>query len=473
MALKSETQYQMYLDVLDILEKSGHTTKVEKDGNNTKYSYVYRNGKLCGEVWAVSAPPAKKESSLYSLSSHAKLVEAKERITKEADEHKLKGRGNMVNFVEGEWSDTEGCLWYYGHSEESETAHEWVAIVNEKYPAWREKSPLYLQSVGEMEKLKKRKTTTAEEFRAIEKEAERLAVCFENLADYRDSKDLAAECRKHVTGRKMEVLGEATIQLEKLEKSKGDSSKFYGEMVAGYTELTKKFAMITPFEDSAEKLERCQTRAEECKKEEIRAIYMESIIRLSELQLAERKLSETATSDQHAKMVADYEELLKRFESIKDYEDATTQAELCQKEISKFTASRTAACYKEAKKELDTLEERPETNKLTDYFHRTRKYRKIAKQFDSIESFDDAALLEKKCSKQYKSYRWKLIKKVAPFVLGFIALVTIVVLVVALVSGRGGEAETYDYDYNYENYTSQITAPFITYCFSGKVSERG
>jgi len=393
MTLKSEVQYQMYLDVLDIIKKNGFTTKVDKDGISTKTSNVYKNEKLCGKVLVVSTPPANRESSIYALSAHAGLVTAKEGARSTAENDRIKGEGAYVNFVEGEWTGADDCLFYFGHSREGDDCHEWVALVDKNFQKWREKSPLYFQIVGEMEKLKKKTASASEEYQAWEKEFKRLADSFSNISDYRDSKELSVECATFVAGKKEEVLKKLIKKFDKLNKSKGTTSKHFGEMIKAYTELSQKFTTIVPYLNAAEKISECEKRIEECEKEKTNAIYSESVAQMKELQSAERKMS--STPQELIKMISDYEDLLTRFSSIEKHEDSAAKVAYCAGEIGKFKAFWTNAAYKEASNELDELDQQPKTKKFFEYIRRARAYKNVAKKFESTVPHEDSAELKK------------------------------------------------------------------------------
>jgi hypothetical protein len=425
--LKNEAQFQMYLDVLDILQKNNFSTKQEKDGLGRKISVVLKNEKICGKVFVVSTPTAKRESALYAVSAHAKLVAAKEEARSVAEKNRISGEGAFVNFKEGEWTGTDGCLYYFGHSGADEDSHEWVEIVDKNFQRWREKSPLYFSSLGEMEKFKKKKASSAEEFHALEKEFKRLADGFSGISDYRNSAELSAECAKFVAGEKEKILDRANKKFEKLNKSKGTTSKHFREMVNDYTELSQKFTMIVPFLDAAEKVVLCQKKIEEHKIEETKAIFSESVERMRELQKIERKMAHTPP--ELSKIIADYEELLTRFMSIEKHDGVAEKIAFCAGEIAKLKAYHTSATYKEALKEFEELEERPETEKLFEFIRRARRYKKISKKFHSTLPYDDSIAMEKKSRKLYKSFRWKITKKIFPFAIIFAAVIAIAIFI--------------------------------------------
>lgn len=353
MALKNEEQFQMYLDVLDIAQKNGFDAKTEKDGMSTKITAVYKNDTLCGKVMVVSAPPSNRESSVYALSAHAKLVTAKETTRSEADKDKLAGGGAYANFAEGTRTDENGALWYYGFSKTGESYHEWVEIVDKKFPAWREKSPVYLKAAEEMEKLKKKNPKTFEEFTNLEDNFARLAVEFTKISGYRDSPELAGECKKFVTDKKEKIYQKTSKALEKLKKKSRD---------------------VPP------------------------------------------------TADELAKKIAAYEEITEIFSSIKTFDDSAEKIAFCKSEISKFRTYHTVAAYKEAAADLKTLEERENAEKFFESVHRARRYKKLAKKFGAVIPFEDSKDLEKKCKKNHKHFRRKILKKIAPIIVVLIAV---------------------------------------------------
>jgi hypothetical protein len=343
MALKKEIQYQMYLDILDILQKKGFETKTEKDGANTKSSTVFVNGKPSGKVMAVAKPPtSNRESSLYVISAHAKLVVARDAA-----------RAKNENFIEGEHRDSCDCLYYYG-------SREWISVVDKIFLKWRETSPSYLQIVAEIEKLKKKKPTTSEDFAALEKEFSRMAASLSEISEYRDSAELSDECAQYVTDLKADAFEKATKKLAKLKKSKGSGSKYFRETARAY------------------------------------------------------------------------EEILAVFSAIETFEGATAQIAFCKGEAEKYKAYHSATAYKEAAREFETLEDRPETEKFFDFVYRARNYKKISQKFKSIIPYDDSAEMFKKSKQLYKSFRWKILKKIAPFFLIAMVLTFAAILIFAI-----------------------------------------
>jgi len=419
MAVKNEAQYQMYLDVLDILQKNNFVTKTDKDSTGAKYSSVYKVDKLCGKVMVVATPPAGREGTIYGLSAHAGLVAAKDEARRLAEDS---------NFIEGEHSGTDDTLYYYGVSGAGEDYHDWVLLVDEKFEKWRETWPLYSQIAGEMEKVKKKKPASAEEFSAMEKEFKRMAKSLNNIAWYRDAAVLSAECAAFVATRKDEALQKALKKLEKLNKSKGTSSKHFREMASEYAALSLRFKMIVPFLDAAERAAECDKLVQKCEKEEENAIYAESVEKLNGL-----RNKKTNTPEEIKKITADYEEILAQFVAIEKHHGAEVKIEFCKGEIVKYQAYWLAAVYKEAGKEMDELDDRPETETLGDYWHRTRKYKKITKKFKSTSTYDDSEDMAKKSKKLYKAYRWKFLKKISPFVGAAIAVFAIVAVILFLV----------------------------------------
>jgi hypothetical protein len=248
---------------------------------------------------------------------------------------------------------------------------------------------------------------------------------------------MAAECKRHVVMLKEEIYQKAMKKLTKLSKAKGDTSKHYHEMVEEYTELAVKFEMLIPFDEAEQRHEECLIRLEESKQDEIKAIYFESLDRLSDLEALERKTSTSATSVEHAKMSKDYEELRAKFLSISDYEDAAEKAEFCSAEMSKFQAYRTAAVYKEASKDVEAVEAREDKETLGEYVHRMMKYKKITNQYKSAGAYDDSEYLARKYRKLHKSYRFKVFKKVAPVIAIVLAVFALAVFVWVWISGNG------------------------------------
>ncbi|MCL1845287.1 MAG: hypothetical protein FWF77_05235 [Defluviitaleaceae bacterium] len=404
--LKNETQYQMYLDVVDILQKHSFDVKSEKDGVSTKISAVYK-GKLCGKIMVAATPPKNRESQMYAMSAHAKLAAAKE------DAQKLDG------FREGEWKGIEDCLFYYGHLPEN----SWVEIVDKNFQKWREKSPLYLSNIEEVEKLKKKKPVGVEEFATLERELNRLADSFETIEFYRNAEKLADECSSFVPNMKDEILQKATLKLEKLGRKKGMGSKHFREMAEEYAEVSQTIAMIIPFEGAEEKLRECEELVAHSEREKTAAIYAESVEALISLEKNSRGHSHASV--ELKKIIADYEDLLARFMSVEQYKDASEKAVHIRGEIAKFQVHRTAALYKEATRDLDALETRPESDKFFEQFYRARHYGKLAKRFEATASYDDSDGLAAKCKKAGREFRNKVAIKIAPFAIVAAALAAI------------------------------------------------
>jgi hypothetical protein len=387
----------MYLDVLDILNKNGYATKVEKDSGSAKNSLVFTGERLCGEVWVVSG---------------ASLL----------DEQKEKARG-MFNFIEGSQTDAYGNLWYYGYTD---NAH-WVTMVDEKFPDWKDANPIYLQLTEKMEKSAKIKPTSKADIDKMEHDLENTATAFDKIQWYRDCRVLVAGCRQIITEKKDDIYQKALKKLAKLAKSKGDSSKHFREMVEAYTTLADQFEMLIPFDESEKRHEECLVSIEENKNEEIIALYIECEEDLLSLQKEERKITASATAADYARMVEDYERLMSDFKRIPAYKDSTEKAELCAAQITKFQKYQTIATYKEATADLEQLEAREDKHTWFEYTYRWRKYKSLARRFRSVSTYDDATHMSKKCAKIARSNRWRSLKKSAP-ALGIFILIILLIL---------------------------------------------
>lgn len=343
MALKNEPQFQMYLDVLDIVEKNGYTVKTEKDSGSMKVSAVFRNSKPCGRVLVSSLPPENRESTGYANSAHAKLAEEKESVRAEAPE----------GLVEGVQTDSDGCLWYYGF-----TLPQWVELVDDEFERWLKASPMYQKAVAEAEKLKKQKPETGEEFALLEADFKQIAAEFTAISFYRDSPEMAGDCLRHVTELKEKIYQKAAKMLKKLDKD-----------------------------------------------------------------------AHAATSGELAKLIAAYDEVLKKFRAIKDFDDSAEKMAFCVSQIAKFEAFWAATAYKEALRDVTALESREETGKFFNNLSRWRKYRKLAKKFNSTIPYDESAERAKKCRQLFRAYRWKVLKILVPVLMAVAAVVTLVLLV--------------------------------------------
>jgi len=299
--LKNEIQYQMYLDVLDILQKKGFETKIEKNSANTKSSAVFVNGKSSGKVIAVAKPPtSNRESSLYAISSHAKLVVARDAA-----------RAKNENFVEGEHKDSCDCLYYYG-------SREWVSVVDKNFSKWRETSPLYLQIVSDAEKLKKKKPTTAEDFSALEKEFSRLATSLSGIPDYRDASELSEEYTQYVHELKADAFEKASKKLAKLKKSKGAGSKYFRETARAYEEILAIFRAIETFEGAAAQISFCNGEAEKYKAYHSATAYKEAA---REFEILNER-AETEKFFDFIYRARNYRKISKKFKSIIPYDDS-------------------------------------------------------------------------------------------------------------------------------------------------------
>jgi hypothetical protein len=441
--LKSEIQFQMWLDVLDISEKNGFIVKSEKDGISTKTSGVYKDEKICGRAMVVSTPPKNRESSIYAMSAHAGLIAAKEAARKNAD--------SFENFAEGEWTGADDCLFYFGNG-------DFVSLVNKNFEKWREKSPLYFQLSGEADKLKKKNAVTAEDYHAWEKEFRRLSDSFSNISGYRDSRELSVECASFVAGKKEEILQKLLKKFDKMGKSKGTTSKYFGGMVEAYTKISQEFTAIVPHSCAAEYVTRCEELIGEYSKKETEAIYAESNARLKELQALEKKSSHAP--QELMKLIADYEALHARFEKIKSHADATAKISFCAGEIGKLKAFWTTAAYNEAAEDFRELNDEPETQKFFELTRRARTYKRLAAKFGETAPYEDSTDLKKKCRKNYKAYRFKIFKKVFPFALIFIAIIAVIILISALFNRNEGSEN---------NEHSGITTEFYSELFTHAV----
>ncbi|MCL2577031.1 MAG: hypothetical protein FWE27_03140 [Defluviitaleaceae bacterium] len=314
MALKNETAYQMYLDVLDILGKNKYKTKTEKDGMSTKISVVLKDVKPCGKVFVVSAPPENRESSMYALSAHAKLIVQKETIRSEMKDK---------NFAEGIRSDDDGCLWYFGH-----THNEWVALVDKNFAKWREKSPLYLETIAESEKLKKKKPATFEEFAELESEFNKLAATFTSISFYRDSPELAGECKKYVIDLKEKLYQKTSKALDKLKKADIPvTSTELAKIISSYENLLEKFSAIKDFDDSAEKISFCKSEISKLAGEREAASYKEATTELSALE----ERPETEKFFDYVHRARRYKKIARKFKSIQPYGNSKELAKKCKK----------------------------------------------------------------------------------------------------------------------------------------------
>ncbi|MCL1862814.1 MAG: hypothetical protein FWF78_04530 [Defluviitaleaceae bacterium] len=416
MALKNEKQYQMYLDVLDILQKNNLVAKADRDGVNVKTASVYKINQLCGKVMVVASPPVNREGTIYGFSAHAGLVAVRNEARRLAEDS---------NFIEGEHTGIDDTLYYYGISEAGEDYHDWVLLVDEKFEKWRETSPLYFQIASEIEKFKKKKPGSAEEFAALEKEFKRMSKSLNNIAWYRDSAVLSAECAAYIATKKDETMQKALKKLDKLNKTKGTSSKHFREMADEYAALSLKFKMIMPFLDAGEKADECDNFVQKCEKEEENAIYSESVEKLNILHS-----KKSNTPEEIKKTIASYEEILALFMSIEKHSGAAVKIEFCKGEITKYQAYWVAAVYKDASRQMDELDDLPEAETLSDYLYRTRKYKKITAKFKSTITYDDSEEMAKKSKKLYRAYRWKFIKKISPFVAATIAIIAVVAVVI-------------------------------------------
>ncbi|MCL2357600.1 MAG: hypothetical protein FWC70_10720 [Defluviitaleaceae bacterium] len=400
--LKNETQYQMYLDVVDICQKNSFAVESEKDGVSTKRSVVYHGGRACGKITVVATPPKNRDSSMYSMSAHAKLVAAKEEAQA------------MEDYLEGEWQGSDGSLLYYGHSPEN----SWVTLVDKNFQKWREKSPLYLSNIDESEALKKKKPASVEEFASLEKEFKRLAESFESITFYRNAESLAVECAGVIPKMKGELLQKANAQFEKLGAKSGSTSKHYREIRDEYAALSKKVAILIPFEGAEERLTECEEMFEKSEQSRVKAVYAESVEQLTSLQM----LKHTESPDELKKLISDYETLLGQFMSIEQYGDSGEKVLACRDEIAKYQTSRNAVLYKNAKNDYEDLEGRPMVEKFFEYVYRMRQYGKLAKRFKETSPHDESDRLAHKCAKESKAFRWKVFGRIAPWVAGLIAL---------------------------------------------------
>ncbi|MCL2223813.1 MAG: hypothetical protein FWB96_08160 [Defluviitaleaceae bacterium] len=318
MALKNEAGYQLYLDVLDILEKNNYSLKTEKDGISTKISAVFKNNAACGKVFVVSAPPQKRDTSMYAMSAHAKLVLQKDAVR----------GGNYENLTEGAAADNDGCLWYFGHDETA-----WVSLVDTKLPEWREKSPLYLETVAATEKLKKKKPETADEFAQLQGEFEALAVKFTSISSYRNAPELAGECRTYVTGLKEKLYQKTTKSLDKLKKtSPSENSGELVKTIAAYENLLDTFTAIRDFDDVIDKISFCNSEIAKLSAYHEAAAYKEAATELSDLE--ERPETEKFFDQLHR--ARKYNKISKKFKSIIPYDNSKELSKRCKKQHVHF-----------------------------------------------------------------------------------------------------------------------------------------
>jgi len=348
--LKNEKQYQMYLNLVDIVDKSGFAVKAEKDGMGLKISSVVKDYKPCGQILVCSTPPANRQGFRYNHSAHANLTAMKDKIRGES--------GQYTDFVEGSITDNDGSLWYFGH-----TNNTWVTIAEEKFPSWEETTPKYMKLLEEKKVLEKRRCTTAAEYEILEGEFSELAEKFTSIQIFRDSPEQAAECKVFVNGLKETHYKDTCKALDKLERN-----------------------------------------------------------------------PDPTTSKEIAKVIKKYEIVQKRFIAIELFDDSIVKIDLCTAKLEDLNKKYNETAYAEANQELSSLKGRPEMATAFEYFNRSRQYKKTATKFESCISHDDAKELAKECTKQFKDYRWKFVKKIAPFVGIAIGVIALIIFIVVLVS---------------------------------------
>jgi len=348
--LKNEKQYQMYLNLVDIVDKSGFAIKPEKDGIGLKISGVVKDYKPCGQIVVSSTPPTNRQGFRYNHSAHANLVAIRDKIRGESAQY--------PDFVEGSITDNDGSLWYFGH-----TINSWVAIAEEKFPSWQETTPKYMKLLEEKKILEKRRCTTAAEYETLEGEFNELADKFTSIQIFRDSPEQAGECKAFVNGLKETHYKDACKTLDKLERN-----------------------------------------------------------------------PDPTTSKEIAKVIKKYEAVQKRFVAIELFDDSIVKIDLCTAKLEDLHKKYNETAYAEASTELNSLKGRTEVVSAFEYFNRARQYKKTATKFESCISHDNSKELAKECTKQFRDYRWKFVKKIAPYVGIALAVIALIIFIVVLVS---------------------------------------